>query len=332
MIIVDISHYQKKIDWNKIKDPVILKCTESLNYVDPTFKERRDILRTKKLYFGCYHFFRDVDVKKQAKYFLEKSGWQKGEALILDFEINCSNAEEKCKQFMDYLYEKTGEKPYLYTNDSRAKNGKFSKEYPFWIARYGVNNGTKSKEPDFKDWTIWQYTSNGKYDGITGRVDLNYKKDAEEKDLIYPIDKIYITQGFGENALNYKQFGLKGHNGIDFRTKYWDSPLGKRYVVAAKAGKVIELGNEGNKGYGIFIRLEHDLDGNGNEQTVYGHLKKWYIKKDDYVKQGQLIGLTDNTGFSTSSHLHFGYRPKGWKKLYENGYKGYVNSLNKIKV
>lgn len=54
----------------------------------------------------------------------------------------------------------------------------FPKEWKFWIARYGENDGTKSKEPAFKDWTIWQYTSRGEVDGIEGFVDLNESKES----------------------------------------------------------------------------------------------------------------------------------------------------------
>jgi len=144
------------------------------------------------------------------------------------------------------------------------------------------------------------------------------------KTLIVPIDKVFVTQRFGANREVYKRFGMDGHNGIDFRTKFWDSPLGKRYIVAAKRGKVIETRNDGN-GYGNYIRLEHDLDGNGNEQTIYGHLKKFYVSIGQTVKQGDRIGLSDNTGFSTGAHLHWGYRPKGWKKIYGDGFKGYTD-------
>lgn len=136
---------------------------------------------------------------------------------------------------------------------------------------------------------------------------------------INPIDKVYITQRFGENPNVYKKFGMEGHNGIDFRTRFLDSPLGRRYVLAAMGGTVLEVGDEGKSGYGIFIRLKHK----GTEQTIYGHLTKTYIKKGQVVKQGDRIGLTGNTGFSTGPHLHWGWRPDKWEKNYNNGFKGY---------
>ena len=172
MKLLDLSHWNTITDWGKIKEPVILKCTESLTYLDPTFKERREILRNKGLYLGCYHFFRDVDPIKQADFFLSH-GHKEGELLILDFEINCSNPVEKCKQFLDRVGSK-----WLYTNDARALKYSWPSNWKFWIARYGNNDGTQSEEPNFKQWKIWQYTSRGIVDGINGYVDLNTQSDA----------------------------------------------------------------------------------------------------------------------------------------------------------
>lgn len=139
----------------------------------------------------------------------------------------------------------------------------------------------------------------------------------------YPLKKIQITQKFGSNSQMYKQFRLKGHNGIDFRTRFDDTPKGRCYVYAAKQGTVIAVGNEGKRGYGKFIRIQHYKD----EQTVYAHLHTAKVKVGQKVKTGELIGITDNTGFSTGPHLHFGFRPWNWKQLTKNGYSGYVDPL-----
>jgi murein DD-endopeptidase MepM/ murein hydrolase activator NlpD len=150
--------------------------------------------------------------------------------------------------------------------------------------------------------------------------------------MTWPMDNekpevIYITQHFGENKDIYAQFGLKGHNGVDFRTRLVDSPLGHRFIDAALPGKVIETTNQGGKGYGKFVRLEHE----GGAQTVYAHLRKFYVKEGQEVHQGQRIGLSNNSGFSTGPHLHFGYRPAGWEKIYNNGFKGYIDPYPYLK-
>lgn len=137
----------------------------------------------------------------------------------------------------------------------------------------------------------------------------------------YPLTKVFVTQKFGERPLAYKKYGMNGHNGVDFRTRFWDSPLGKRFVLAAAAGEVIEIGTGRISGYGIFIRLRHS-DGS---QTVYGHLDRAFVFLGQLLDEGNIMGITDNTGDSTGAHLHFGYRPPNWN--INNGFKGYVDPL-----
>jgi lysozyme len=165
MRILDLSHYQSKIDFSKVSDFCILKATESTNYLDPTFKERRDILRKKGLYLGCYHFFRDVDIKKQADWFASHADYRPGDILILDFEIDCPYPKEKCKEFLDQIG-----RGWIYTNENR--NIKYGLKAE-WIAKYGTNNGNMQTPPK-GDWKLWQFSSKGTADGIEGNVDLNY--------------------------------------------------------------------------------------------------------------------------------------------------------------
>ena len=141
--------------------------------------------------------------------------------------------------------------------------------------------------------------------------------------MLHPIDKVYITQEFGENPHVYKQFGMAGHNGLDFRTRFIDSPLGHRYITAALDGVVLEVKNQGRGGYGKYVRMKH----HGESQTIYGHLEKQYVKPGQEFKAGDRLGLSGNTGFSTGPHLHFGYRPANWREIYDNGFKGYVDPL-----
>lgn len=89
------------------------------------------------------------------------------------------------------------------------------------------------------------------------------------------------------------------HEGIDFR-----APTGTR-VYASKAGKVTYAARKG--GYGKTVSIQHE----DNFSTSYGHLSRIYVSVGDFVRQGQVIGLTGNTGISTGPHLHFEIRYKG---------------------
>ena len=138
--------------------------------------------------------------------------------------------------------------------------------------------------------------------------------------LFAPLDKVFITQAFGERPAVYAKFGLKAHNGLDFRTRFIDSPLGRRYVSAAQDG-IVETVRLDIKGYGTHIRLRH-ADGS---MTLYGHLTKPYVQKGDKVLAQQIIGLSGNTGFSSAPHLHFELRQAHWEDHKTNGYAGAVD-------
>lgn len=139
--------------------------------------------------------------------------------------------------------------------------------------------------------------------------------------LLAPLKRFYITQRFAQNPKMYAMYGMKGHNGLDFRTRWPETPLAHCHTFPMLAGKVIEIGNQGRAGYGKFVRLLH-ADGS---QTIYAHLEKVYVKLGQLVTTATIMALTDNTGKSTGSHLHVGYRPPNWKALYNNGFKGYVD-------
>lgn len=78
-------------------------------------------------------------------------------------------------------------------------------------------------------------------------------------------------------------------------------------IIAARSGVVVSVQNnqtgKGNNPAGNFIRILHD-DGT---MGVYLHLTKGSIRprEGDYVKVGDHIALSGNTGRSTGPHLHF---------------------------
>ena len=110
-----------------------------------------------------------------------------------------------------------------------------------------------------------------------------------------PVKHNLITSHFGYR----KQFG-RMHKGTDLKSNIGDT------IYAAFTGKVRLTKFERN-GYGFYVILRHD---NGLE-TVYGHLSKFLVKENQYVKAGTPIALGGNTGRSTGPHLHFETRFMG---------------------
>lgn len=151
--------------------------------------------------------------------------------------------------------------------------------------------------------------------------------------LKYPLKDVYITQGFGKNALEiYKDLGLVGHSGIDFR-----APSGTE-ILASHDGYVTYAGLDGAGGVTLVIRTDKEYEYNGGKafyKTVYCHLTpgSFKVKLGDFVKCGQVVALSDNTGLSTAPHLHFALKPiyKGeqdwqWSNAEQtNGYFGAID-------
>ena len=78
-------------------------------------------------------------------------------------------------------------------------------------------------------------------------------------------------------------------------------------VVAAAAGRVSRVANEGNVSYGRWIEINH---GNGFT-TRYAHLSSQNVSVGQQVRQGQRIGNVGSTGGSTGPHLHYEQRHNG---------------------
>jgi murein DD-endopeptidase MepM/ murein hydrolase activator NlpD len=132
----------------------------------------------------------------------------------------------------------------------------------------------------------------------------------------------------GDNVYK-KVFGLEGHNGIDFV-----APLGEP-IYAIFSGYIIEQ-TARDTGYGL--RISHRFQSGGKEyMAVYGHMQRlernesfgWnWNKRDYFVKEGDVIGYVNSTGFSTGNHCHLGIYACDSKGQYlnpNNGYGGCVD-------
>ena len=142
--------------------------------------------------------------------------------------------------------------------------------------------------------------------------------DSEPSQLPLPFkSRFRLTQAFGENPHIYRRLGLPGHNGLD-----WGMPVGQP-IRAVDEGFVI-LVRDAADGFGRHIKVQHQWG-----QSLYAHLSKFKAVLNQPVKQGEIIGLSGNTGFSTGPHLHFGMRVKPYNKA--DGWYGYTNPQRYLK-
>ncbi len=112
-----------------------------------------------------------------------------------------------------------------------------------------------------------------------------------------PVEYNGITSKFGYRihpTLNKKEY----HPGTDLKAQM-DTP-----VYATADGLVEWAGMHKSSGYGKLIILEHVY----GFKTYFGHLNKVMIKSGQFVKKGQLIAYSGNTGLSNGPHLHYEIR------------------------
>lgn len=101
----------------------------------------------------------------------------------------------------------------------------------------------------------------------------------------HPTNVENISQTYNANPADYDDFGLTGHDGLDFPASY-GSP-----IFAVAEGTVTRVSSSPT-GYGNAVYLRHS-DG---YRTAYGHLKEAHVSVGDHVAGGGQLGLCGNTG------------------------------------
>ncbi len=73
-------------------------------------------------------------------------------------------------------------------------------------------------------------------------------------------------------------------------------------AVHATADGIVEFaGASGKSGYGNLVTIQH----NYGFKTSFAHLNKIVIKSGQFIKKGDLIAYSGNTGISSGPHLHY---------------------------
>ncbi|MDN3586883.1 glycoside hydrolase family 25 protein [Pedobacter aquatilis] len=183
---IDVSYYQGKIDWAKVKvmkeDEVnirfaFIKATEGLLLVDPYFQRNWREAPKVGILCGAYHFFRPKrNGKAQAKFFLQVVKIEKGDLPpVVDVEsldgVSPLKMRAELADFLNYVEMKTKVRPIIYTGLKFYEDYLIEKfdEYPLWIAHYYQ----PKLRLDKSRWRFWQHSDKAKISGIGHVVDFN---------------------------------------------------------------------------------------------------------------------------------------------------------------
>lgn len=188
---IDCAAWQGTIDWAKVKKAgvqfAILKVTQKNNTVEKAFERNYAGCIAQNIPMGVYRY---VYAKTPAEATAEAKAIVsilKGKKITcgvwLDMEdssirsigksaLNAVIAAER------KVLEAAGYQVGIYCNQSWYNSvlDVDKLDLPFWIAKYGTNNGKQQSKPVVKSkhtlWG-WQYSSVGKVSGISGAVDVN---------------------------------------------------------------------------------------------------------------------------------------------------------------
>ncbi|MEJ8738641.1 GBS Bsp-like repeat-containing protein, partial [Erysipelotrichaceae bacterium HCN-30851] len=193
--IIDISEHNGKINWNKVAasgvDGVILRVgygwSENLSdQRDKRFIENAKELERLGIPYGVYLFSYESSEKgaiREAEYTLDLIKGRKI-SLPVFYDLEYSSyvgslskstyvkmAKAYCKKISS-----AGYTPGIYANlnywNTKLNDSSLDK-YVKWVAQYNSNNGQAGHCDYTKPYKMWQYTSVGKVNGISGNVDLN---------------------------------------------------------------------------------------------------------------------------------------------------------------
>jgi murein DD-endopeptidase MepM/ murein hydrolase activator NlpD len=122
--------------------------------------------------------------------------------------------------------------------------------------------------------------------------ELVFIPDAKPQNIfdgfLWPVSGRRITCGFGWRKNPFNNEYMEFHKGLDIAARY-------ESVRATKYGMVSYAGWMG--GYGNVVIIAHP----GGWKSLYGHLSRIMVKPGQYVKQGQQVARSGNTGRSRSS-------------------------------
>ena len=104
-----------------------------------------------------------------------------------------------------------------------------------------------------------------------------------------------ITSEYG-NARVYNNTVKSYHIGVAFQAKIGDP------IVATNNGKVVLVMERFYLGQVIY------LDHGWGAYSYYAHLSEVLVQEGDYVKRGDIIAKSGNTGRVTGPHLHYALR------------------------
>lgn len=188
---IDVSKYQKNIDWKKVKESgvefAIIRCGyrgygSGEILMDPYFEQNISGALKNGIKVGIYFFsaaINESEAREEARWVVNViSKYRITYPVAYDFEsfglgrlqgLTAKDITNNANAFLSYI-RSSGYTPMMYASKN-AYNQRWETSRitgcKFWLAHYTSQTDYKGK------YHIWQYTSKGSVPGISGYVDMN---------------------------------------------------------------------------------------------------------------------------------------------------------------
>lgn len=359
---IDVSMHNKTVDFNKVKADGIdfvyvrvgytgyTKKKLSLNY-DPNYQENITNALAAGLQVGVYWYsqaLNEEEALQEANMLLNVIGsYNITLPVVYDYEFagvgddgrldsaNLSKAQMTANSlaFLNRVSQ-MGYTPCLYANYSFLKNrvnaSQISSIAKIWLAHYN----TSTDYPG--DYEYWQYTSDGRVNGISGRVDMNvWYQGAQAAVPTAPVTP-NVTQPTAKKVTGVKlkaktnttlTFSWASQNYAEYYNIYkYDSKKGKYVKVGTTAGNVNTFKVRGLP-EGSYFRFKITAVVGGNEgarsepykvvtnpRKVQTKLAKSTKKRKITFKWKKTTGTGYQYQWSTSKNFKKNYLTKTTKK------------------
>jgi lysozyme len=186
---IDISNNNNSIDWDSIKKAGVIfayiKRSEGTGYTDAKFEEHRLAAQNQGILWGAYHYYHfDADPIEQAQNFynlLPKDIEMLTPAVDIELSNSGtlpskSNGAIALTNFSNEFERLSGLKAIFYvTNDSYEKYIAGNN-----IPISGIWYRSTYGRPAYSDWTIWQYSDQGKFGSTKGPLDRNAFRGSQQ--------------------------------------------------------------------------------------------------------------------------------------------------------
>jgi lysozyme len=183
--VVDLSHWQPDVDFQKLADngvlAVILKCTEGTTYTDDSFSSHREKAIEAGLAYASYHFLKHGNATAQMNFYLDTLEPRHGERLCIDYEdedCTLDDLHTAVQTLLNHNHE-TGQNLQITVYSGHLLKEQLQGTYDalldehtsLWVAHYTHADQPTWPGGTYKTWSLWQYSDSvdvGDYGPLDG--------------------------------------------------------------------------------------------------------------------------------------------------------------------